>query len=159
MEYFFFLSRRGLSSASSLRRVQQREAAEEFLARLDETGYKPEKPSAFRRFISKIRLWLRERGFFVSHLSDDDIASIISKSVRAGLAKKKGTSKFPLGVGEQTARFAVGEESTDEYGGVRKGTEETQDIILSKSKDIDISQMSLTEKAKNKHRHWKSLSV
>lgn len=139
MEYFFFLSRRWISSASSLRRVQQREAAEEFLARLSETGYKPEKPSAFRRFISEIRLWLRERGFFVFHLSDDDIASIISKSVRAGLAKKKGTSKFPLGVGDQTARFAVGEEGTDEYGGVRSGADNLGLAAeLENEQDLDI---------------------
>ena len=98
-------------------------------------------------------------------MSDSDIETLIgraaAKTRRNAWNRSSRVVKDNLTTGnlDGRARFAVGEESTDEYGGVRKGTEETQDIILSKSKDIDISQMSLTEKAKNKHRHWKSLSV
>ena len=102
-----------------------------------DTSRKNRQPSG--GLFPKLRLRLREIGFFVSHLPDDDIASIISKSVRAGLAKKKGTSKFPLGVGEQTARFAVGKESTDEYGGVRNGTDNLGLAAeLENEQDLDI---------------------
>ena len=70
----------------------------------------PKKPSAVRRFLARIRLWLRERGFFVSHLTDDDLASIISRSVRAGMRKrKKKTDRSDRSDGERV-RFAAGDQ-------------------------------------------------
>ena len=62
---------------------------------IEDTGFKPEKPSAVKSFISKIRLWLRERGWFVSYLSDDDLISIISKSIRAGMAEEEEVLSAP----------------------------------------------------------------
>ncbi len=56
-----------------------------------ETGFQPERPSWLTRLISSIRIWLNRHGWFVHHLSDDDILTILAKSAGAVSAKRKGS--------------------------------------------------------------------
>ncbi len=53
------------------------------------TGFRPERPSWLKQLISSIRTWLNKHGWFVHHLSDDDILTILAKSARAVSAKRR----------------------------------------------------------------------
>ena len=53
-----------------------------------DTGYTPKRPGWLKRLISGIRLFFHRRGWFVSHLSDDDILTILAQSAKAGRKRR-----------------------------------------------------------------------
>ena len=67
-----------------------------------QTGFRPERPGWLKQLISRIRLWLNRHGFFVHHLSDDDILTILARSAKAEIARRRGKSAQGNGV-----RFAL----------------------------------------------------
>ena len=66
------------------------------------TGFRPPRPSWLKQLISRIRMWLHQHGFFVHHLTDDDILTILARSAQAEVARRKGKSAQGNGV-----RFAL----------------------------------------------------
>ncbi len=48
-----------------------------------DTGFRPERPGWLKQLISSIRIWLNKHGWFVHHLSDDDILTILARSAAA----------------------------------------------------------------------------
>ena len=69
-----------------------------------QTGFRPERPGWLKQLISRIRLWLNRHGFFVHHLTDDDILTILARSARAEVAQRRGG-----GAQENGVRFAIGQ--------------------------------------------------
>lgn len=55
-----------------------------------ETGFRPERPGWLKQIISRIRLWLNRHGFLVHHLSDDDILTILARSAKAEVNRRRG---------------------------------------------------------------------
>ena len=43
---------------------------------MNETGYRPARPSWLKQLISKIRIWLHQHGWAVETLSDDDLMTM-----------------------------------------------------------------------------------
>ena len=73
------------------------------------TSYQAPRPGRFKQFIAKIRAWLREHGFFVHHLTDDDLAALLAAAARKSLGDfdaKAGRS--------EGARAAMGNEKSIE---------------------------------------------
>ena len=56
------------------------------------TGFRPERPGWLKQIIAQVRIWLHKHGWFVQHLSDDDIQTILAKSAEA-----VSNSKFKAG--------------------------------------------------------------
>ena len=79
-----------------------------------EIGFRPERPGWLKQIISRIRLWLNRHGFFVHHLTDDDILTILARSAQAEVARRRGKSAQGNGV-----RFAL-----DEHGEYFPGPDE-----------------------------------
>ena len=74
-----------------------------------DTGYTPKRPGWLRRLISGIRLFFHRRGWFVSHLSDNDILTILAQSAKAGRKRRYA------GAGDGT-RYDLGRSTTEESG-------------------------------------------
>ncbi len=104
-----------------------------------DTGFRPERPSWLKRLISSIRLWLNKHGWFVHHLSDNDILTILARS--AGAAERQTFNAVKT-------RFAVsGDENTfsDIYNGANKTEKETIEAYKYAMTGEPVSKLSGTE--------------
>ena len=68
------------------------------------TGYRPPRPSWLKQLISRIRTWFRQHGWFVNHISDDEILTILARAAKAEVSRRGGKA------GEGT-RYNVGAEN------------------------------------------------
>jgi len=78
------------------------------------TGWRPPRPSWLKQLISRIRTWFRQHGWFVNHISDDEILTILARAAKAEVSRRGGKSAQGGGV-----RYAI-----DEHGDYFPGPDE-----------------------------------
>ena len=71
-----------------------------------DTDFRPERPGWLKQLISRVRLWLRQHGIMVHHLSDDDLQGILARAAQAE-AGKRGTRDGGRGDGRYTLKNAT----------------------------------------------------
>ncbi len=94
-----------------------------------DTGYRPERPSWLKQLISSIRIWLHRHGWFVHHLSDDDILTILARSAKAVQNKKFKGEGLKLKDESSVVKenLTTAEASADENGITRYDIENIKD--------------------------------
>ncbi len=70
-----------------------------------DTGFRPERPGWLKQLISSIRIWLNKHGWFVHHLSDDDILTILARSAAATRRNRFNVQRSKFNAGE--TRYAA----------------------------------------------------